>query len=62
VLNDLDRFHLVVDVIDRVPQTGGKGVYLKQPLMDKLIEHRQYIERHSEDLTEFRKCKWGNLQ
>jgi xylulose-5-phosphate/fructose-6-phosphate phosphoketolase len=40
VLNDLDRFHLVVDVIDRLLQTGDKGVYLKQQLQDKLIEHK----------------------
>ena len=41
VLNDLDRFHLVMDAIDRLPQTGDKGVYLKQRLADKLIEHKQ---------------------
>ncbi len=46
VLNDLDRFHLVMDVIDRVPQTGDKGVYLKQQLKDKLIEHKQYIDKN----------------
>ena len=39
VLNDLDRFHLVIDAIDRLPQTGERGVYLKQQLKDKLIEH-----------------------
>ena len=44
VLNDIDRFHLVMDVIDRVPQIGEKGIYLKQELKDKLIEHKQYIE------------------
>jgi hypothetical protein len=45
VLNDLDRFHLVMDAIDRLPQTGDKGIYLKQ-LKDKLIEHKQYINQH----------------
>ncbi len=39
-LNELDRFHLVIDAIDRLPQTGDKGIYLKQQLRDKLIEHR----------------------
>ncbi len=59
VLNDLDRFHLVMDTIDRVPQTGGKGVYLKQQLKDKLIEHRLYIGKYGEDLPEIRNWKWG---
>jgi xylulose-5-phosphate/fructose-6-phosphate phosphoketolase len=46
VLNDLDRFRLVMDTIDRLPQTGAKGVYLKQQLRDKLVEHKQYIDKH----------------
>lgn len=54
VLNEMDRFHLVMDVIDRLPQTGAKGIYLKQQLKDKLIEHKQYIEKHGEDLPEIR--------
>ncbi len=58
VLNDLDRFHLVMDAIDRLPQTGDKGIYLKQQLKDKLIEHRQYINRHGEDMPEIRNWKW----
>ncbi len=58
VLNELDRFHLVVDVINRVPQTGSPGVYLKQELEDKLIEHRQYICQHGEDLPEVRNWRW----
>jgi xylulose-5-phosphate/fructose-6-phosphate phosphoketolase len=45
VLNDLDRFHLVMDVIDRGPQTGEKGIYLKQQLKDKLVDHKQYIRQ-----------------
>jgi hypothetical protein len=44
VLNDLDRFHLVEDVIDRVPQLGARAAYFKQAIRDKLIEHKQYIE------------------
>ena len=60
VLNDLDRFHLVMDTIDRVPQTGDKGIYLKQQLKDKLIEHKQYINKYGQDMPEIRDWKWGN--
>jgi len=60
VLNDLDRFHLVMDTIDRLPQTGDKGIYLKQQLRDKLIEHKQYIAKYGEDLPEIRNWKWSN--
>jgi xylulose-5-phosphate/fructose-6-phosphate phosphoketolase len=58
VLNDLDRFHLVMDVVDRVPQTGSRGVYLKQQLRDKLIEHKQYIDKYGVDLPEVAHWKW----
>ncbi len=58
VLNDMDRFHLVIDTIDRLPQTGEKGVYLKQQLLDKLIEHKQYIEQYGQDMPEIRNWKW----
>ena len=60
VLNDMDRFHLVMDTIDRLPQTGNKGVYLKQQLKDKLVEHKQYIARHGQDMPEIRNWKWTN--
>ena len=59
VLNDMDRFHLVMDVVDRVPRAGERGVYLKQKLADKLIEHRQYIGEHGEDMPEIRGWQWG---
>jgi len=59
VLNELDRFHLVMDTIDRLPQTGDKGIYLKQQLKDKLIEHKQYINKNGEDLPEIRNWKWS---
>jgi xylulose-5-phosphate/fructose-6-phosphate phosphoketolase len=58
VLNDLDRFHLVMDTVDRVPQTGSAGVYLKQQLQDKLVEHKQYIDRYGQDMPEVRNWRW----
>ncbi len=60
VLNDLDRFHLVMDVIDRVPELGYKAAYLKQAMQDKLIEHSQYVREHGEDMPEIRDWKWEN--
>ena len=59
VLNDLDRSHLVMDTIDRLPQTGEKGIYLKQRLEDQLIEHKQYIDKHGENLPEIRQWQSG---
>jgi len=58
VLNDLDRFHLVIDVIERVAGLGSKGAYLKQLMRDKLIEHQQYITEHGEDMPEVRQWRW----
>ncbi|OGA97212.1 MAG: hypothetical protein A3E79_01995 [Burkholderiales bacterium RIFCSPHIGHO2_12_FULL_61_11] len=58
VRNDLDRFHLVMDTIDRLPQTGDKGSYLKQQIKDKLVEHKQYIAEHGEDMPEIRNWRW----
>jgi xylulose-5-phosphate/fructose-6-phosphate phosphoketolase len=62
VQNDLDRFHLVQDVVDRVPHLGTKGAYLKQLMQDKLIEHKQYINLHGLDLPEIRNWKWATPQ
>jgi xylulose-5-phosphate/fructose-6-phosphate phosphoketolase len=59
VLNDLDRFHLVSDVIDRVPQLGSRAAYAKQAIRDKLIEHKQYIAEHGEDMPEITGWTWG---
>jgi xylulose-5-phosphate/fructose-6-phosphate phosphoketolase len=59
VLNELDRFHLVMDTIDRLPQTGYKGAWLKQQLKDKLIDHKTYICQNGQDLPEIRNWKWG---
>jgi len=58
VLNDLDRFHLVMDSIDRLPQCAERGLYLRQQLADKLIEHRQYICEHGVDLPEIQNWLW----
>ena len=58
VLNDMDRFHLVEDVIDRVPSLGANAAYLKQKMRDRLIEHKAYIIQHGEDMPEVRDWKW----
>jgi xylulose-5-phosphate/fructose-6-phosphate phosphoketolase len=58
VLNDLDRFHLVMDAVDRLAQTGSRGANLQQELRDKLIEHRRYIDKYGEDMPEIRDWTW----
>jgi xylulose-5-phosphate/fructose-6-phosphate phosphoketolase len=59
VMNDLDRFHLVADVIDRIPLHGSQADYAKQALRDKRIEHKQYIAKYGEDMPEIRNWKWA---
>jgi xylulose-5-phosphate/fructose-6-phosphate phosphoketolase len=59
VQNDLDRFHLVQDVVDLLPRLGSKGDYLKQIVRRKLVEHKLYIDEHGQDLPEIMNWKWG---
>lgn len=58
VLNDVDRFHLAADVVDRVPRLQGVGAHFKQFLRNKLVEHKQYICEHGDDLPEIGDWKW----
>jgi xylulose-5-phosphate/fructose-6-phosphate phosphoketolase len=62
VLNDLDRFHLVMDVIDRLPQLGARAAYFKQALHDKLIEHEQYVRKHGDDMPAIAGWRWGQQE
>ncbi|MBV9134993.1 MAG: phosphoketolase family protein [Chloroflexi bacterium] len=57
-LNDLDRYHLAIDVIDRVPRLSAIGAYAKQEFRDRLIEHRQYIQRVGDDPPEIKDWTW----
>ena len=59
VLNDLDRYHLVMDAIDRLPQTGEQGLGLKQHLIGKLAEHTSYIRANGQDMPEVREWQWS---
>jgi xylulose-5-phosphate/fructose-6-phosphate phosphoketolase len=59
VMNGLDRFHLCEDVIDRLPQLGSRAAYFKQAVHDRLIEHKQYIQEHGDDMPEISGWKWG---
>ncbi|MGL5807284.1 MAG: phosphoketolase family protein, partial [Xenococcaceae cyanobacterium] len=59
VMNDLDRFHLVIDVIDRLPQLSKIGAHYKQDMRDKLIEHKHYIAKYGDDMPEIRDWQWN---
>ena len=59
VRNDIDRFHLVMDTVKRLPQLGNSAAYLIQEMKDKLVEHRQYITTHGQDMPEVRDWKWN---
>lgn len=59
VLNDIDRFHLVQDVVKRLPHLGESGVQLKEWAQNKLIEHKQYIVKNGQDMQEIQNWKWG---
>jgi xylulose-5-phosphate/fructose-6-phosphate phosphoketolase len=59
VLNDMDRFHLVCDVADRVPKLAPRAAHIRQAMQTKRIEHREYIQRHGDDMPEVKEWKWG---
>ena len=59
VLNEMDRFHLVLDALDRLPQLKDTSSYLKQEMQDKLIEHKTYICANGQDLPEIRNWQWA---
>jgi xylulose-5-phosphate/fructose-6-phosphate phosphoketolase len=58
MLNDLDRFHLVMDVIDRVPSLGSKAAHVRQMMADQRLHHRQYTRDHGQDSPEIRNWSW----
>jgi len=58
VLNRLDRFHLAMDVIERVPGLASKAAHVTQHLREKLIEHRNYVDEHGEDMPEIQRWSW----
>jgi xylulose-5-phosphate/fructose-6-phosphate phosphoketolase len=60
VMNDLDRYHLVMDVADRLPKIAHRAAELKQAMRDKRAEHKRYITEHGEDMPEIRNWKWEN--
>ena len=59
VMNEMDRFHLISDVIDRVPKLGSRAAYAKQAIRDKLIEHKQYIAQYGDDMPDIAGWIWG---
>jgi xylulose-5-phosphate/fructose-6-phosphate phosphoketolase len=59
VRNDMDRFHLVMDVIDRVPELGARAAHVRQHMVDERTRHAEYIRAHGEDLPEVRNWQWA---
>ena len=59
VQNNIDRFDLVIDTVKRLPQLGNRGAFLIQLMKDKLVEHRQYITAHGQDMPEIRDWRWN---
>ena len=62
VLNDLDRFHLVMDVIDRVPKLGSLAAHTRQAMQDKRVEHKSYIAKYGDDQPDIRDWKWDAIR
>jgi xylulose-5-phosphate/fructose-6-phosphate phosphoketolase len=62
VMNDLDRYHLAGDVIDRLPQLGSRAVYLSQAIREKLQDHREYVCEHGDDMPEVNGWQWGQRE
>jgi xylulose-5-phosphate/fructose-6-phosphate phosphoketolase len=58
VLNELDRFHLAIEAIERVPGLATRAAHVKQQFRDKLIEHSRYVREHGEDMPEIRDWVW----
>jgi xylulose-5-phosphate/fructose-6-phosphate phosphoketolase len=62
VMNELDRFHLVANLIDRVPWIGPRAQQIKAAFRDKLIEHKKYTEDFGQDMPEIQNWRWGEGQ
>jgi xylulose-5-phosphate/fructose-6-phosphate phosphoketolase len=60
MLNDLDRFHLVMDVIDRVPGLGERAADLRQEMVDERLRHRAYTREHGDDSPDVREWTWSS--
>ena len=58
VQNEIDRYHLVMAVINSLPELGNKGAYLFQEMRDKLVYHKNYINEYGEDMPEVKAWKW----
>jgi len=58
VMNSLDRFHLAADVVDRVPKLQRIGAHFQQFVRNKLVEHKEYVQRHGDDMAEVKQWVW----